>query len=375
MIKQLNDTRPEVYRYYDQLIKHIGSADKIFNGEFIYPRQFEIHLPANHIKPCNLYCPHCAGKYFDKALDRWEMNSLELLDKMQGSIPYHIYGGAYTEPTMNPYFMTFLHMTKKYGNHFGIHTSGVLLNLLEEKLGFLTELNEISTDNEDYLSISLDGGSPESWGMVKGCRDMNLFYEIIYGISAAVKIREFKGTGHSIRVCYLITDKNDSEDEIRSIVDVMQKIGVDSLRFSIPFGHYNQAFNKVRNYKQNVEIPLNENYQELLLPYLSKDESEKPYIFYTGPEFTDIDKFTFTRCAYGYYQITFGADGYVYKCSTTATPTMKMCRIGEITDNLELFKSMIMKNQNHKWNTSTCFEKGARCNRMGLEINTEYANI
>lgn len=373
MIKQINDTRPEVYRYYDQLIKHIGSADMIFAGEMIYPRQFEIHLPGNHIEPCNLHCPHCAGKYFDKSLGRWEMKALELLDKLQGSIPYHIYGGAYTEPLMNPYYMTFLAMTKKYGNHFGIHTSGVLLNRLEENLGFLTELNALSTDDEDYLSISLDAGSPESWGRTKGSRNTDLFFEIIEGIASAAAIRNKTGTGHAIRVCYLITDKNDSKEEIDYIVRQMQILNVDSLRFSIPFGNYNQSFDKVREYKNNTEIPLDLKYQELLSPYLSKDENSRPYIFYTGPEFTDIDKFTFDKCAYGYYQVTFGADGYVYKCSTTATPTMAFCRLGEITNDLDEFNSMIKMNQSKYWDANICFEKGARCNRMGLEINTEYA--
>lgn len=372
MINKIKDTRLEVYRYYDQLIKHIGTADKIFNGELVYPRQLEIHLPGNHIKPCNLHCPHCAGKYFDKSLDRWEMKALDILDQLKGAVPYHIYGGAYTEPLLNPYFMAFLAMTKKHGNHFGIHTSGVLLNMLEENLGFLTELNNLSTDSEDYLSISLDAGSPESWGRTKGTRDIELFYEIIDGIASATAIRSDK-PGHAVRVCYLITDKNDSEKDIEYIVKQMKILKVDSLRFSIPFGNYNQAFDKVREYKRNTEIPLNYKYEEILAPYLSQDVNEKPYIFYTGPEFTDIDKFTFTHCAYGYYQITLGADGYIYKCSTTATPTMKFCRLGLVTDDIENFNKMIRRNQDIRWNANICFENGARCNRMGLEINTEYA--
>lgn len=97
------DMRPPEYRYWKQLMEHLkGDSEVFFNGELVYPRQFEIHLPGNHLVPCDLHCPHCAGRYFQKDLGTWEMEGLELLDKLEGKIPYHIYGGAYTEPLMNP---------------------------------------------------------------------------------------------------------------------------------------------------------------------------------------------------------------------------------------------------------------------------------
>jgi len=92
------DPRPPEYKYWNQLMDHLeGDKSKFFNGELVYPRQFEIHLPANHKVPCDLACPHCAGRLFDRSLGTWEMEALELLDKLKGAIPYHIYGGAYTE--------------------------------------------------------------------------------------------------------------------------------------------------------------------------------------------------------------------------------------------------------------------------------------
>ena len=370
------DMRPPEYRYWNQLMDHLNDdVQTIFNGELIYPRQFEIHLPANHMVPCNLSCPHCAGKYFKKDLGVWEMDALELLDKLQGKIPYHIYGGAYTEPIMNPYFMTFLHMTKKYGNHFGIHTNGSLLNRLEEESGWLTELNRIATDKIDYLSVSLDAGFPWSWAKTKGTKQEWMYNEIIQGIRKAVKIRDREGRGHAVRICYLISPFSDSLENFLAIIETAEDIGVDSLRFSIPFANYNQAFEQVRTYKKEWEVPQNIVYEDRLGPYLSKSLDEKPYIFYTGPEFTDIDKYDFKQCIYCYYQITYGADGYVYKCSTTATPTMSICRLGRITSELEDFHRMILSNANPSWDANTCFSRGARCNRMGLEINRIYDRL
>lgn len=371
-----NDMRPAQYRYWEQLMGHTGHDTTLFfNGAFVYPRQFEIHLPGDHLKPCNLNCPHCAGKYFKKDLGTWEMDGLELLNRLQGAIPYHIYGGAYTEPLLNPYFMTFLHMTKRHGNHFGIHTHGALLSQLEECQGWLSELNRISTDNTDYLSVSIDAGFPWSWAKTKGEKNEDLYNKIIKGLQKAVEIRDKAGRGHAIRLCYLISPHSDSPANFASIVAVAKELRLDSLRFSIPFACYNQSFGKVREYKESTEIPMAGIYLEGLAQHLSTSQEERPYIFYTGPEFTDIDKFTFRQCAYGYYQITYGADGYAYKCSTTATPTMAMCRLGEITSNINTFHSMLAKNQNPNWDASICFSKGARCNRMGLEINRKYAEI
>lgn len=373
---EINDPRLDVYRYWDQLVKHIEAqgktVDDMLRGEFIWPRQFEIHLPGDHKRPCGLSCPHCAGRHFAKDLGRWEITGLSLLHKLKDAIPYHIYGGAYTEPIINPYYLTYLATTKQYGNHFGIHTNGTMLNTLEEEFGWLTELNAIATDDVDYLSVSLDAGFPWSWGRTKGTRNYNQFNNIIEGMRKACNIREKRGGGHAIRLCYLISHESDSRTNFESIVAIAKEIGVDSLRFSIPFGCYNQDFDEIRKYKYGREIPDNELYKERLKGLLSKNKDEKPYIFYTEPWFTDIDRYTFERCFYGYYQVSYGADGYVYRCSTSSTPTAKQCRLGKITDDIDKFKDMIRRGQDiNTWNCKTnCFDKGIRCNRMGLEIST-----
>jgi len=369
----MEDPRPKQYRYYEQLVEHVdGDKSVFFSDELVYPRQFEIHLPSDHKRPCDLSCPHCAGKLFVRDLGTWELDALKLLNELKGSIPFHIYGGAYTEPLLNPYYLTFLATTKKYGNHFGVHTNGSLLNWLEENQGWLTELNRLSTDNTDYLSISLDAGFSWSWGKTKGTKKYSIFNEIIEGVRKACEIRrKNNGKGHAIRLCYLISPVSGNYENFASIVSIAKDIGVDSLRFSIPFGNYNQPFNKIREYKREIEVPGNVKYEELLHSFLSKDKGEVPYIFYTGPEFTDIDRFTFRRCFYQFYQITYGADGYAYRCSTTATPTAKQCRLGKVTSSLDEFHDLLRKNNNPSWDSQKlCFEKGLRCNRMGLEINT-----
>ena len=172
------DIRPRGYKYLEILKNHLGDLGRIFNGELIYPRQIEIHLPADHKRPCNFYCPYCQGVLLKQPVVAWEIKALKLMNKLRGQIPYYIFGGAYSEPTMNPYMMTFLNTAKDCGAFFGIHTNGSMLKISEENQGWLTELCRIATDKQDYLSISLDAGTSESHSLTKGLKK-DYFTDII----------------------------------------------------------------------------------------------------------------------------------------------------------------------------------------------------
>ncbi|MCK4307120.1 hypothetical protein KAW50_02710 [candidate division WOR-3 bacterium] len=365
--------RPVGYQYFKILKDHLGSLDKIFNGKLIYPRQIEIHLPADHKKSCNFNCYYCQGRILKQPLVPWELDALDLIRELSGKIPYYIYGGAYSEPMLNPYMMTFLHVTKRYGANFGIHTNGSYLKILEKAQGWITELCRIATDKRDYLSISLDAGNVESHKKTKGLRK-NWYDEIIQGIRMAIKIRGNKDYP-AIRVCYLMNEFNSSLEEIKNIVELMRDIKVDSLRFSIPYDLYGKDFKIVKQYKERVEMKRKDSYQERLKPYLSLDLKEKPYIFFISPESQDVEKMCFKQCIYNYYQITIGADGNIYRCSSTATPSFPANCLGKFTGDVEEFQEMILRNHNKDWKPETCFKAGARCNRMALEINKEWEKI
>ncbi len=257
-----SDTRTDNYKYFDLVMEHLDNDPSAFFGDrFVYPRQFEIHLPADHKRPCNLSCRHCQGSRFNRIVsDAWEIEALELLNKLKGKIPYHVYGGAYSEPLMNPYLITFLATTKKHNNHFGIHTNGTLLNNLEKTCGFITELSRLATDSIDYLSISLDGGLPESWAKVKGVKDKEIFNEIIRGIEKATRYR----TKNAVRICYLISEETGTKEDFESIVGIARDVGVvaedmkdQSLAdsFDIERANYVAAFNKAFLYKINLFHP------------------------------------------------------------------------------------------------------------------------
>lgn len=371
---KIGGDRPAGYQYFKILSDHLGDdPSKIFNGELVYPRQLEIHLPGDHKRACNFDCPHCQGRIVDQSLASFEEDALKIVDELKGKIPYFIYGGVYTEPLLNPYLAGFLKLTKKHGSYFGVHTNGSLLKELEERQSFLSGLCQIATSGQDYLSVSLDAGAPESHMQTKNIK-VNWFDEIIEGIRMAAKIRG-NSDSPAIRVCYLLNRFNSSEREINHIIEIMQEIKVDSLKFSIPYDLYGKDFDRVRRYKQAIEVKQNVIYTKMLEPLVSKDSGEKPHIFYISPECQDVDKMNFRQCIYSYFQITMGADGYVYKCSSTATPTFKMDRLGKATNDINKFNEMVIANHNPNFNASTCFNAGARCNRIAMEINTEWVGM
>ena len=106
--------RPKNYDYVDILKNHLGgSFEPVFNGELIYPRQLEVHLPSDRKTACNFQCFYCQGAELDQSLGNLESKGLRLMEQLKGAIPLYIYGGAYTEPLMNEYFLRYLEMTKK----------------------------------------------------------------------------------------------------------------------------------------------------------------------------------------------------------------------------------------------------------------------
>jgi len=355
------------YSYYNLLDEHMSGRP--FFDDLVLPRQLEIHLPGDGKRACNARCKHCQGRFFKKGLGKWEEIGLELLHNLAGSIPYQIYGGAYTEPLLNQFLPQYLRVTKQYHNHFGIHTNGIELFRLQQESGFLDLLCELGEDSIDYLSISLDGGERVSWGETKGVSP-----DLFDGIVKAMEIVGKLPHKFAFRVCYLMTEENTSIEAISNIVSICKQNRVDSLRFSIPYDNYNKDFELLKQYNADVEEPLDTKFGMLVAPFLSNSEG-CTHIFYVSPKETCVWNYNFTQCIYPYYQITLGADGYMYRCSSTAAPNGKVTRLIPITADLQDFCNAVKMAQDPNWKAQTCFKNRLRCNRMAIEINQEYKRM
>jgi len=360
----LKDNRPKDYSYIDMVKDHLGGdLGQIFNGEIIYPRQMELHLPGDGINPCNFNCFYCQAQKLKKNLSRWEKDALRLIERLGGKIPWIILSGQYTEPLLNPYFLDFVEGIKRSGSIYGIHTNGSLLETVAEELCFH------STSPRDFVSCSLDAGSADSHTKTKNLK-INMFDRIIDGLESLTRLRGNKYFP-AIRVTYLMNKQNATPEEIKNVVAIMKKIKPDTLRFSIPYAHYGNSFAKVDHYRKSVELRYEEEYFDLVAPYLSKKPG-KPFIFWLSPKHQDVRRLNFDQCITGYFSIVFGADGRVYKCSSATAPDFKACRLGKVTDDVEKFRKMIAKNQNPAWLPGACYAQGARCNRIMIEINDAW---
>ena len=368
------ENRLDNYNYMKILTDWVDKKD-IFNKDFVWPRQMEIHLPSNKEIACDFDCFYCQGSKLDMSLGMDEKKALKLVEEIgPDTFEYYVYGGAYTEPLLNPYFMDFIRLTKKNRAHFGIHSNGSQLKKLQEKNGFCTELVSLMQSKYDYFSCSLDAGSPESHMKTKNIK-YDAWTDIIEGIKILVEEKEKLNSKGSIRVTYLLNKWNYVDKELKEFINLMKEIAVDSVRFSIPYAQYGNEVAKVQKYKQNIENQEHKKFKELLEPYMSKSKDEKPFIFYFAPVNQDIDRMldeSYKQCAYTYYQTTMGSSGHIYRCSSIATPSFDYGILGKQPETVEEFKKMIKISQDKEFHCHTCIYSTARCNRMALEINSEW---
>jgi wyosine [tRNA(Phe)-imidazoG37] synthetase (radical SAM superfamily) len=357
---------PDQYNYPRLLQRHLKTLEQRGLRAFTPPRHLEVHLPNQSGRACNLKCDHCQGRNFKQNLIPFDRALFSLVEKLNGEIPLFILSGNYLEPTLNNNLLSLIKLIKRTGSNFGLHTNGTLLLSLEERQSFLSTLCRISS-NEDYLTIALDAGSSRSFKMAKH-RPSQLFYKVLRALKF---IKEIRGPSSlAVRVTYLLNEFNSQEKELADIISIMQRLRVDSLRFSIPYAAYGLSMSECLEHSEEVEKPLHDKILKYLPPLLSRDENEKPKILYLPPETQSVESMNFSSCFYGHYMIALGPDGFFYRCSSSADPSFPHLRLGKMTTSLENFQRMVTVNQHSEFNPlEACFPNGARCTRAALSIN------
>ena len=72
-----------------------------------------------------------------------------------------------------------------------------------------------------------------------------------------------------------------------------------------------------------------------------------------------------------HHQTTMGSSGHIYRCHIS-TPSFDYGILGNQPETVEEFKEMIRVSQDKEFHCHTCIHSTARCNRMALEINSEW---
>ena len=373
------DITPDINRYCELTDNNVKAQVEDWFGwkpfrEMVLPRQLEIHLGNPTGKPCNFHCEHCQGRNLDRGVAVYDDAALKLLPQLDGKIPLFVLSGAYVEPFLNPRLIEYIRAIKKQGSSFGLHSNASFLKQREEESGFVTEMVALSGP-EDYFTCAIDAATAPTFARLKKV-GVGQFERAIEGLRLiADEKRKYKGQDKiKLRFTYLLNDDNSSLEELREMVRLAKGMDATSLRFSIPYAPHGTNMEGCADYRKQVEIPMQARLWENVKKVMSREEVPgETLVFSMPPEAQNIERLTFDHCFYGYFQITFGADGYVYRCSAVASPQFPHLRLGEVPDNLADFYDMIARNQVNFFNPQAqCFPHSGRCNRAGIDINTEY---
>ena len=345
---------PEGFNYIGHLDRHCPCDWRNFEDSPVYPRQLHFYLPTDG-EPCNFRCFYCCGVLSTKKQVHWENTGLRLIEKLGGDIPFHAYSGAFTEPTLCSRLPEFIQMTKRYGSNYGLKTNGSMMTRIADTL------IDWSDSDEDFVSVSLDAGSAESHSRTKGVPE-SVYYDVIKGIKLLTELRG-DISYPKIRVSYLLNKFNSSEYEINKAIEMAVGFGIDSLRFSHYHPPYGAKGKQASAIWQRAE---RENYRFKEL-FGAMNINSDTTVFYVEP----TKQPRFRKCAYGYYQITLANDGYVYRCTTAADEIFQELRLGQITDDIDEFNSMIMANQSAEFNPQICARLGVYCCRAAVAINSQ----
>jgi MoaA/NifB/PqqE/SkfB family radical SAM enzyme len=366
---------PDYYAYAQTLLRYLQArrADfKPFDGNPVLPRQLEVHVPNDGPQPCNLHCKHCQGNRVDQPMAKFDDTLLQLIEDLAGRVSLFVFSGAYVEPTLNRHLIEFIEVAKATNSQFGLHTHGGLLKSLDRELSFVSRICG-AADGSDYVTVSLDAGCGDSYAKTKRV-DPTHFDAVVDGLDLLVRTREsLDRPGPRIRVTYLLNKWNSGRDEIVHAAEIARRLRVDSLRFSIPYAPYGTPYDASIRYKQHHEVSFYAEVVDRLAGVLSENPDDRPFVSFLPPDAQDVENCFTHHCAYGYFQITTGSDGYLYRCSSTASPSFPEHRLGRLPATADQLVELVGRNQDGAFDPMTrCKPCGARCNRAAIDVNQTF---
>ena len=178
-------------------------------------------------RSCNLSCPSCrreiimvAGEKKQKLLDmqsKLQMNFLKDADRLvvTGS------GDAFASPIFRKFLQTFTKEQAPKLRHINILTNGLLIKK------YWATLSEYTKEKIQYISVSIDAATPETYAINRRGGDWNLLHEnlkFVENLRATNKIKAFQ-------VSMVVQDNNFRE--LLDFILMCEKYKVDSVQLQI----------------------------------------------------------------------------------------------------------------------------------------------
>ncbi|OGC05674.1 hypothetical protein A2230_03325 [candidate division WOR-1 bacterium RIFOXYA2_FULL_36_21] len=292
------------------LTRHWGNVKAVLQGKVIPP--FEIELQTS--SRCNLTCNFCIGSATQKGegVTRLPNNidAANILTLASGITDYSVdtfrvervkFSGFIGEPLVNkPATLLGMKHFLLHGREVGLFTNGVLINDDETRDVLL---------NTDYVHISLDAGSPETFRLLKQPKSKeNKFEGILENISDIATLKAQRRGKINIVVGFVITPYN--VHEIYSIAMRLKNIGVEVLRFKLDISlTFPLSYSQISLAKQQIERIKKE---------LEDDKFE--VIAIHDLEDKERGKRDFSECFAHFFWGTIGSDANVYPCDHNTFP-------------------------------------------------------
>jgi len=299
----------------------------------IMQKNHKISLMIEPTNRCNLKCPTCFShqdgrtkkdmslKEFKKIIDE----NIQLIKNLS------LYN--YGEPLLNPEIYDMIKYAKNKGvKSVKLATNGMLLN--DKNINLLLE------SSLDYLSISLDGATPETYSKF---RIGGNFDKIISNIKKLVNQRNKKNSNTKIEIQFIIMSHN--QHEIKDIKNLSKKLGADFLRLKKVL---------IKNPKWSALLPLKEKYDRY---------SEKK---------------NFSKCDKPLKELVINCDGTIIPCCYIVGKNILKFNLGNITNhsllnilNSKKYNHFIKNCLNEKNKNSCCIG----CNEGNLKLDYKIINL
>lgn len=299
---------------YNMLSKRWGHLRAILLGESIPP--FEIEMQTSSI--CNLACYWCIGDNIQTMnhVTRLPNNitaqnvtniTKSLIDYKKDGLGVDTvkFSGFIGEPLVNrPATLAAMEHFSSNGIKVGLFSNGILL----EDSG----VQKVVVNN-DYVHISLDAGTPETFAFTKSkanydCGKEN-FNRILRNINSLAKLKREQGTSLKINVGFIANPHN--HKEVFEISRRVKEEGADSIRFKCdvagkwPINSEQIAYVAEQIKKAKSEI---------------EDENFSVIQVHTEEEMRCSARLDFKKCYSHHLWATIGSDGNVYPCDFTTFP-------------------------------------------------------
>jgi MoaA/NifB/PqqE/SkfB family radical SAM enzyme len=265
----------------------------------VVPHQLEFQPGSSSSKICWMECPHCYGINTEHSKERLSLERYhEILDEC-ASIPKIIFSGYATDPLFYKHCPELIAHTVRQSQIVGIHSKCLKITdeLIEAVQGCV---------HGSYISISLDAYNDTTYSLAHGYPHA-VYDRIIQNIDQLAR-----ETLLQINVNYLVNQWNNDAEGFKQMYNDVMSVGADVVRFSVA---QQPHFGESSVVPESIDWTLVQGLSGVQIYPQWQDEAQVVPCW---------ARWLFPAVSY---------DGWLARCSETASPTWDETRLGSLHDH------------------------------------------